>query len=90
MKVTIERQYLKNLRSVPQYIKIQADEVIKILYESESLHKSGLDYKEMKGGKNKGYYRIRVGTYRIGCYYEHPDIIVITILTRGEIYNNFP
>lgn len=44
----------------------------------------------MAGKKESNYYRIRVGQYRIGSEYLKPDIILITIMTRGDIYKHFP
>jgi|GEM_PF-2530887 len=61
MEVFIERSYLKDLKSVPQYIIEQADTVIEKLKNADSLNTSGVDYKLMHGSKDKSYYRVRVG-----------------------------
>ncbi|MBV4355770.1 type II toxin-antitoxin system RelE family toxin [Pinibacter aurantiacus] len=90
MEVFIERSYLKDLKSVPQYIIEQADAVIEKLKNADSLNTSGVDYKLMQGCKDKSYYRVRVGDYRIGLKYVKPTIVIITILKRGDIYKYFP
>ena len=44
--------------------------------------------KKMKG--KGGYYRIRVGDYRIGLKLENATFIFVRILARKEIYRYFP
>ena len=58
---------------------------------AKSLETAGVDYKLMKGQKkNRGFFRIRVGDYRIGIQYVHPDVIVMRVLHRGKVYDGFP
>jgi len=48
---------------------------------AESIEKSNVDYKRMEGQKKGGnYYRIRIGQYRMGLEYIHPEILLITIM----------
>jgi len=48
-----------------------------------------LDIKKMKG--YQGYYRIRVGNYRIGCKVKQGNqIIFYRIKSRADIYKLFP
>ncbi|MEO8961583.1 MAG: hypothetical protein ABI325_06870 [Ginsengibacter sp.] len=60
------------------------------------MQKSGVAYTKMEGQqKGENYYRIRVGEWRIGVDpiaigLKTPSIIIITILSRGEIYKKFP
>ncbi len=47
--------------------------------------------KEMQGKKNKGYYRIRFGDYRLG--FKVVDINTLSLIDvgpRGDFYNRFP
>ncbi len=91
MEVIIGKQYLKDLRKVPKYVLIAADAVIDKLKSAENLNKSGVDYTKMEGQKKiENYYRIRVGEWRIGVVLKTPSIIILTILSRGEIYKKFP
>lgn len=65
--------------------------ILKTLRTARSLESSGVDYKKMQGQKKGGnYYRIRIGQWRIGIEYIDPEIIVITVLSRGNIYKHFP
>lgn len=91
MEVIVRKQYLKDLRKVPKPVFITADAAITKLKETENLQTSGLDYKKMLGEKKgENFYRIRVGDWRIGVELVMPNIIIITILHRGEIYKQFP
>lgn len=91
MEVIVKKTYLKDLQKVPKYIFKEADAALDKLRVSENLEESGLDYKKCKESKKEEkYYRIRVGDWRIGAELKHPKIIIITILTRGQIYKKFP
>ncbi len=91
MVVDIQTKFEKELRKTPGHIQDQARIVIKKLMDASSLETAGLDYKMMKGQKrNRGFYRIRVGDYRIGIQYLHPDVIIMRVLHRGRVYDGFP
>ena len=61
------------------------------LVSAKNLESSGLDYTKMEGQKKgENYFRIRLGDWRIGTQYVNPKIILITILSRGNIYKQFP
>ena len=91
MEVIIGNQYLKDLRKVPKYVFVAADGIIDKLKAADNLQKSGVDYTKMEGQqKGENYYRIRVGAWRIGVKLITPSIIILTILSRGEIYKKFP
>ena len=46
------------------------------------------DLKKLKGGE--GFWRIRLGDYRIGIIVKSNTIIFVRILHRKEIYKYFP
>ena len=48
--------------------------------------------KEMQGKKNKGYYRIRFGDYRLGFKYDNSNnaVFLIDVDPSGDFYNRFP
>lgn len=47
--------------------------------------------KNMKGSKNKGFYRIRFGNFRLGFFLTaDKDIILREVGPRGDFYNMFP
>lgn len=40
--------------------------------------------------RRRGYYRVRVGDYRLGFQLEGNDVIFLRCLHRKDIYRNFP
>lgn len=90
MEVKFKPSFLKELDAMPLPVKKQVDECISKLLSSSTLQSSGVDYSKLKGKRNENYYRIRIGKYRIGCRYIQPNILLITIMNRGDIYKHFP
>ncbi len=91
MEVVITKSFLKDLKSKPKAVVDAVAHLIVHLEASQSLEKSGLDFKKMEGQKKgENYYRIRLGAWRIGIEYIHPKVIVLRILARGEVYKHFP
>ncbi len=56
--------------------------------ENASSIKQIKNIKKLHGHDN--YYRIRIGDYRIGIFYENPIITVVCFLHRKDIYKYFP
>ncbi|GLU53922.1 type II toxin-antitoxin system RelE family toxin [Dyadobacter frigoris] len=91
MEIEIRSSFLKELKKLPSDIQISVYATLKTLREAQSLESSDVDYKKMQGQKKGGnYYRIRLGQWRIGIEYINPEIIAITVLSRGNIYKHFP
>ena len=91
MEVRYKPRFKKALLSCPKHIQEAVFEIIVKLELAESIEKSNVDYKRMEGQKKGGnYYRIRIGQYRMDLEYIHPEILLITIMIRGNIYKNFP
>jgi mRNA interferase RelE/StbE len=91
MEVIVKKSFPKAVKSTPKHIQEAVKEVITKLIAAKSLETSGLDYTRMEGQKKgENYFRIRIGDWRIGAEYVIPKIILITILTRGNIYKQFP
>jgi mRNA interferase RelE/StbE len=44
--------------------------------------------KKLRGGG--GYYRVRVGDYRVGLAVEEKDVVFVRVLHRREVYRYFP
>lgn len=84
MEVIFAPSYLKDLRGLPKHVVADADEVAQKLHKAKSLQYSGVDYKKMKGEKD--YYRIRTGDYRIIAKYIRPQVIMLLIGTRSDVY----
>ncbi len=51
-------------------------------------HPEKVDYKRLKG-RLKGYYRIRIGDYRVIFTFVNGEVIIVSVLdagSRGDIY----
>jgi len=91
MELILRNKFIKQVSKLPKEVQYAISKELNILELSESLESSGLDIKKMTGQKkNSNYYRIRVGDWRIGIEVDDPFVVVITILTRGDIYKKFP
>ena len=67
--------------------KPEKERVSKAIYQLPE----GEDIKQLKGNKNKGLLRLRIGDYRIIYSIDHGKLIVYVIDAgnRGEIYNRY-
>ena len=67
--------------------KPEKEKVLKAIYQLPE----GEDIKQLKGKKNKGLLRLRVGDYRIIYSVDHGilTVYVIDAGNRGEIYNRY-
>ncbi|GGH50559.1 toxin RelE [Dyadobacter endophyticus] len=91
MEVIYKEGFFKELKKLPARIQESIRYTLIKLGDASSLESSELDYALMRGGsKGQKFYRIRVGNYRIGIKYIYPDVLVITIAVRGDIYKTFP
>jgi mRNA interferase RelE/StbE len=91
MEITYKRNFLKQLLALPKKVQNDVREILILLENAKNLQGSGVDYKFMEGQKKgEKYYRIRCGDYRIGIENTHPNIYVITIVKRNDIYKKFP
>ena len=91
MEVKIARSFVKDLKMVPKPIQQLTQQLIEKLLAAATLQESGVDYTKLEGQKKgEQYYCIRVGDWRIGIEYDHPEVIILRILARGTIYKKFP
>lgn len=91
MEIILKKQFIKEVAKLPAKIQGSVKEIIDVLEKAESLQDINLDIKRMEGQQsNENYFRIRIGSYRMGLEVINPLIIVITILSRGDIYKKFP
>lgn len=86
MKYTIDikKRAEKFITKLP---KSEKERVLKAIYQLPE----GEDIKQLKGNKNKGLLRLRVGDYRIIYTVDNGNLIVYVIDAgnRGEIYNRY-
>ena len=91
MEVIVKKSFPKAVKSTPKHIQEAVKEVIDKLVASKNLETSRLDYTNIEGQrKGESYFRIRIGDRRIGAEFISPKIILITILTHGNIYKQVP
>lgn len=88
MKVEFTSKFEKDIHKVDDnLIKKQLLFIIQNLEVADSLQ-SVPNIKKLKGAKTA--YRIRIGTYRLGFFFENNSCILARFLHRKDIYNNFP
>ena len=88
MKVEYLKPFLKDLSKISdESLKDSVFETILILKNTESLSLIP-NVKKMKGHKDA--YRLRIGKYRIGFYFDGETIELGRFAKRDDIYKLFP
>ena len=67
--------------------RIEKERVLKAIYKLPD----GSDIKRLKGKKSKGFYRLRIGDYRIIYTVDNGKLLIhiIDAGNRGQIYNRY-
>ena len=88
MNVRFERSFARDLKAVQDRALQQR---IKAMIEQIELctHLHELNQVKSIEGE-RGYYRIRIGDYRLGLFLEGDTAILVRFLHRKEIYRYFP
>ncbi|RDB02649.1 type II toxin-antitoxin system RelE family toxin [Runella aurantiaca] len=87
MKYDYENAYLRDAQKLPEALRLLLQEVVLSVREAKTLQNIP-NLKKLSGYKNA--YRIRIGDYRIGLYFEGDVLVFARILPRKEIYRFFP
>ena len=88
MKAEFRESFLKDLRSIKdKNLLAKVKEAIQSV-ESTETPDDLANLKKMHGGH--GYFRIRIGDYRIGLKLEGETFYFVRFLNRKEIYRYFP
>lgn len=87
MQVIVRPSANKDVKKLPKAVKDDIKQLILGMMDATSLNDI-TNVKKLKGHKTA--YRIRLGDYRIGFFYEDNTIILSRILHRKEVYNYFP
>ena len=87
MKIEIRKSFTKDADKLPSPYRQHLAGII------DAMEKAGqpsqlADCKKLTGYKTA--YRIRMGQYRLGFFYENKTIELVRILHRKEIYRYFP
>lgn len=83
--ILITPQFRKDLKTIPTYIKLQADEVVTHLRSNPTDIK--LVTKKLKGF-NPAIWRIRIGMYRLVYIFDKNSITLLRFLHRKDVYRN--
>jgi mRNA interferase RelE/StbE len=88
VRVSFRKSFVRDLRKLKDAkVRGRIREVIEAVEEADSL--SDLpDVKKMSG--SSGFYRIRIGSYRIGLMVERGVVEFVRVLDRKDIYTCFP
>jgi mRNA interferase RelE/StbE len=88
VKVDFKKSFTKDLKKVKEKDLLQLVKgTIQEIEQAPSLQIVS-NLKQLKGGG--GYFRVRIGDYRIGLKLEGDTVIFVRFLHRKEIYRYFP
>lgn len=88
MKIVYTRAVTKDVRKIKdQKVIARITKALDELKQVESLEEIS-SIKKLAGHPTA--YRIRIGTYRLGFYFEDETIILARFLKRSDIYRVFP
>jgi len=88
LKVEFRKRFLKDLEVVAhKNLRRRIKQTIERVEQARSLHEvQGI--KKLRGGE--GYYRIRMGDYRLGLVLRADTVIFVRFLHRKDVYRYFP
>ena len=87
MKIEIRKSFTKDADKLPAPFRQHLSGIIDAMKKASQPSQLA-DCKKLTGYKTA--YRIRMGQYRIGFFYENKTIELVRILHRKEIYRYFP
>ncbi|MFQ6036269.1 MAG: type II toxin-antitoxin system RelE/ParE family toxin [Sedimentisphaerales bacterium] len=88
MKVEFRKSFVKDLERVTvKGLKKRVKQTIKQVEQAHALHQIR-DVKRLRGGE--GYYRIRIGDYRVGLVAKADTVVFVRFLHRKDVYRYFP
>ena len=90
MEVFFKKTFIKDFKNLPQNIQEKAREIcLFVLPKIANFNElKNIFVKKITGFS--GYYRIKIGDYRIGLKKENNKIIFMRVLHRKDIYRFFP
>ena len=84
MNVNYDRKFFKDFSTIPEHVQVSFAELRKE-FETVSTVREIPNCKPLKG--KKGFYRIRIGDYRITLKLTSIDTVeLIRFLSRGQVY----
>jgi mRNA interferase RelE/StbE len=88
MKVGFRRTFEKDLRKLRDQAVLDKIRAIIEAVEAAPTLDQITNIKKLKG--DDGYFRIRLGDYRIGLFLQEDTILFVRIMHRREFYRYFP
>lgn len=88
MTVSFRTSFVRDLRKLTDAkVRDRVREVIEAVEAADSLEHVP-DARKLSG--RSGYYRIRIGSYRIGLAVDGSEVEFVRVLDRKDIYRFFP
>ncbi|MBY0476016.1 MAG: type II toxin-antitoxin system RelE/ParE family toxin [Chitinophagaceae bacterium] len=87
MNVTVRKTFEKDGLKLPAFIQHRIADLLDELEKANSLSEIS-NCKKLTGFKNA--YRIRIGEYRVGFYWDKSSLDLVRVLARKEMYRFFP
>jgi mRNA interferase RelE/StbE len=87
MKVELTKRFAKELDKLPRKIQLKVVEAIEHLGEADAFSELE-DFKALSGYNN--FYRIKLGQYRIGLFFDGDTFLIERIGVRGDFYKSYP
>jgi mRNA interferase RelE/StbE len=87
MELQLSKPFNKALLKLPKNIQIQVLNVIENIEAADSFAEIA-HFRALEGYSD--YYRIRVGQYRLGLYWDGTTFTAERIGSRGDFYKNYP
>ena len=87
MQIELTTNFKKKVRKLPNSVAIAVAQSIRATQQAASFSEIP-NFKALKGYRN--YYRIRVGDYRMGLFWNGEKFLLETIGTRGDFYKTYP
>ncbi len=90
MEIIADKSFEKDFKRLPSSIKSGMVHVYDVLSAAQNqwMVSSMPQVKSMVS--NKGFYRLKVGDYRIGFYFKEDVLLLSRVLHKKEIYRFFP
>ena len=88
MNVRFQASFAKDLRALKDKALLERiKELIASVEAAQSLGEVS-NVKKLHGGG--GFYRVRIGDYRVGLATEEEEVVFVRVLHRREVYRYFP
>ena len=87
MEIIVTKTFTKQFLRCPANIQDSVKVLITSLEKANALNEIK-DIKKLSGFKN--FFRIRIGNYRVGLKEEKPEVFLLCVLERSQIYKVFP